>query len=219
MFSYLYLEENKLNKNNIVIRHEEKKNYREVESLVRDSFWNVYRPGCLEHYVLHVMRESSGFIPSLDYIMYYNDVLIGQIVYYKAKLDLFDGSSLDILTMGPIAIKNEYKRQGFGKYLLDYTLDKATSLGWGGICFEGNFKFYSTCGFTYARDYGIKYHGLKEGDDDSFFFAKELKKDYFKVINGVYSTPEVYFVSEADAESFDKTFPFKVKEKLPSQIF
>ena len=38
--------------NDHTIRLEEKKDYREVENLVRESFWNVYKPGCAEHYVI-----------------------------------------------------------------------------------------------------------------------------------------------------------------------
>jgi len=65
-------------KNNIVIRLEEKSEYRKVENLVRDSFWNVYRPGCLEHYVLNQLRNDPAFVPELDFVMYQEGELIGQ---------------------------------------------------------------------------------------------------------------------------------------------
>ena len=42
------------------IRGEEEKEYREVENLVREAFWNDYRPGCLEHFVLHQLRSDPA---------------------------------------------------------------------------------------------------------------------------------------------------------------
>ena len=33
-----------------------------MENLIRESFWNVYRPGCLEHFVIHRLRDASSFL-------------------------------------------------------------------------------------------------------------------------------------------------------------
>ena len=143
------MKENQIKKNNIVIRLEEKNEYRKVENLVRDSFWNVYRPGCLEH----------------------------------------------------------------------YALEKAAELVCGALCFEGNIYFYGKSGFKQANEYGIRYHGLPEGEDASFFLCKELIPGYFDGITGEYATPEGYLVDEQEAEEFDKQFPYKAKKKLPRQIF
>lgn len=95
----------------LVIRNEEKNEERAVEELVIESFWNVYRPGCLEHYVLHVMRSSPGFYNDLDFVMYLDDVLIGQVVFHEAELILKDGSIKKIATFGPIGIHPDYKRK------------------------------------------------------------------------------------------------------------
>ncbi|MBR2892768.1 MAG: N-acetyltransferase, partial [Clostridia bacterium] len=121
--------------------------------------------------------------------------------------------------MGPICIANELKRQGYGKILLDYSLQKATEMGFGAVCFEGNIDFYGKSGFTFASDFGIRYHGLPEGADSSFFLCKELKKGYLDDVTGEYSPPQGYFVNEGDAEEFDKQFPPKEKLKLPTQLF
>ena len=153
-------------KNHIVIRLEEKSEYREVENLVRDSFWNVYRPGCLEHYVLNQLRNDPAFVPELD-----------------------------------------------------YSLEKAAELGCGALCFEGNIDFYGKSGFDYARKFGIRYHDLPEGADDSFFLCKELKPGYLDGITGEYAPPQGYLVDEAEAETFDRAFPPKEKQKLPGQLF
>ena len=111
--------------NNYTIRLEEKKDYRAVENLVRESFWNVYRPGCSEHYVIHVLRDDPAFIPKLDFVMEQDGKLIGQNMFMKTVIEADDGRTIDVLTMGPIGITPELKRKGYGKALLDYCLEKA----------------------------------------------------------------------------------------------
>lgn len=204
---------------NIIIRNERKEDFETVENLVRESFWNVYRPGCLEHFVLHELRHSPDFVPELDYIMEKDGEIIGQNVFVKAKIDADDGRKIPILTMGPICISNRLKRQGYGKKLLDFTLVKAVSLGYGAVCFEGNIGFYGKSGFDFAEKFGIRYAGLPEGEDASFFLCKELMPGYLDGVTGEYSTPECYLVNENDAEAFDRLFPPKEKLKLPGQIF
>ena len=208
-----------MNTNNIIIRLEKKEEYREVENLVRESFWNVYRPGCLEHYVLNQLREDSDFVANLDFVMLENGKLIGQNIFMKAVIKADDGRDIPIMTMGPICITPELKRKGYGKILLDYSLEKATELGCGAVCFEGNIDFYGKSGFAYASEFGIRYHGLPEGEDASFFLCKELIPGYLYGVTGEYSTPQGYFVDEAEAEKFDKAFPHKEKLRLPGQLF
>ena len=208
-----------MNKNNIKIRLEKKEEYREVENLVREAFWNVYRPGCLEHFVLNRLRNNPDFIAELDYVMELNGKLIGQIVFMKAVLKADDGRDIPIVTMGPICITPELKRKGYGKVLLDYSLDKAARMGFGAVCIEGNIDFYGKSGFTYANEFGIRYHGLPEDEDASFFLCKELTPGYLDGIAGEYETPAGYFVDEAEADEFDKGFPYKRKLKQPGQLF
>ena len=201
--------------NDYVIRLEEKKDYRAVENLVRESFWNVYKPGCAEHYVIH----DPAFVPELDFVMEQDGRLIGQNMFMKTIIEADDGRTVDVLTMGPIGITPELKRKGYGKALLDYSLDKAAEMGFGAVLFEGNINFYSKCGFTFAREFGIRYHDLPEGEDDSFFLCRELIPGYLDGITGMYQTPRGYYVKDEDVEEFDKGFPPKEKLKLPGQIF
>lgn len=208
-----------MNTNNITIRIEKKEEYREVENLVRESFWNVYRPGCLEHYVLNQLRKDPDFVAELDFVMLEDGKLIGQNIFMKAVIKADDGRDIPIMTMGPICIAPELKRKGYGKILLDYSLEKAAAMGCGAVCFEGNIDFYGKSGFTYASEYGLRYHGLPEGEDASFFLCKELMPGYLDGITGEYATPAGYFVDEAEAEEFDKAFPYKEKLKLPGQLF
>lgn len=208
-----------MNRNDITIRLERKEEYREIENLVRESFWNVYRPGCLEHYVLHCLRDDPAFVPELDFVMIKDGKLIGQNMFMRAVIKADDGREIPIMTMGPICIMPEFKRQGYGKILLDYSLEKAAELGAGALCFEGNIDFYGKSGFDYASRFGVRYHGLPEGEDASFFLCKELVPGYLEGITGEYATPEGYFVDEEKAEEFDKAFPSKQKLKLPGQLF
>ena len=208
-----------MSKNDCIIRLERKEEHREIENLVRESFWNVYRPGCLEHYVLHTLRDDEAFVPELDFVMEKDGRPIGQNVFVKAKIQSDDGREIPIVTMGPICITPELKRKGYGKKLLDYSLEKAAGMGFGAVCFEGNIDFYGKSGFTFASKFGIRYHGLPEDADSSFFVCRELIPGYLDGITGEYATPQGYFVDEAAAEEFDKAFPHKEKLKLPGQLF
>ena len=209
-------------KNGIVIRRETEQDHRAVEELVRESFWNVYRPGCLEHYVLHLLRDDPAFVPELDLVMEKDGELIGQNMFMRAKIRADDGREIPIMTMGPICIAPALKRQGYGKILLDESLARAAALGCGALCFEGNIDFYGKSGFTYARNFSLRYHGLPEGADDSFFLCRELIEGYLDGISGEYGPPEGYYSAEQDPEAFeafDRTFPPKEKLRLPGQLF
>ena len=208
-----------MNTNNAKIRLEKNEDYREVENLIRESFWNVYRPGCSEHYVIHVLRDDPAFVKELDFVMEINGKLIGQNMFMRTVINSDDGSDIDVLTMGPICIAPELKRKGYGKLLLDYSLDKAGEMGFGAVLFEGNIDFYGKSGFDYARNFGIRYHDLPEGADDSFFLCKELIPGYLDGVTGVYQTPQGYYVKDSDVEEFDRGFPPKQKLKLPGQLF
>ena len=208
-----------MKKNDYIIRLEEKKDYREVEQLVREAFWNVYRPGCSEHYVLHILRENADFVRELDYVLEQDGRLIGQNVFVRNALTADDGRLIPILSMGPIGILPALKRKGYGRLLLDYTLAKAAELGYGAVLFEGDIGFYGKSGFTFASEFGIRYHGLPEGADASFFLCKELIPGFLSGVTGVYRTPPVYFVEDEAVAEFDKDFPAKEKLRLPGQIF
>ena len=208
-----------MNKNDYTIRLERSEEHRDVENLVREAFWNVYRPGCSEHYVIHVLRDDPAFVKELDFVMEQDGRLIGQNMFMKTVIEADDGRVVPVLTMGPIGILPELKRQGYGKALLDYSLERATELGFGAVLFEGNIDFYGKSGFDYADRFCIRYHDLPEDADASFFLCKELVPGYLDGVTGVYQTPQGYYVDDADVEAFDKAFPPKEKLKLPGQIF
>ena len=204
---------------NYTIRLERKEDHREVENLIRESFWNVYRPGCSEHYVMHVLRDDPAFIRELDFVMEQDGKLIGQNMFMKTIIQADDGRTVPVLTMGPICITPDLKRKGYGKAILDYSLEKATQMGFGAVLFEGNIAFYGKSGFDYASKFGIRYHDLPEGADSSFFLCRELIPGYLDDVTGVYQTPQGYYVKDEDVEEFDRQFPPKEKLRLPGQIF
>ncbi|MCI7759801.1 MAG: N-acetyltransferase [[Eubacterium] saphenum] len=208
-----------MNKNDYIIRLERKDEHRAVENLVREAFWNVYRPGCFEHFVLNQLRDDPAFVQELDFVMEKDGKLIGQNMFMRAVIKADDGRDIPIFTMGPICITPEFKRRGYGKKLLDFSLEKAAEMGAGAVCFEGNIDFYGKSGFVCASEFGIRYHGVPEGEDASFFLCKELKSGYLDGITGVYTPPQGYFVDEAAVEEFDKDFPPQEKLKLPGQLF
>ena len=207
------------------IRLERPEDYRAAESLTRDAFWNVYRPGCTEHYVLHCYRNNPDFIPELDFVMEENGRLVGHIMFSKAELVLPDGSLVPSWTFGPICIHPKFKRKGYGLKLLRFALDKARSLGIGFLCMEGNIDFYRHAGFDLASKRGIHYHDFPKDDPVPFFLAQELIPGWLKE-NGIeeasYCPPKGYFVADENPEAFEQyeaTFPAKEKMRLPGQLF
>ena len=167
---------------------------------------------------MHVLRDDPAFVPELDFVMEKDGKLIGQNMFMKTVINADDGRDVPVLTMGPICITPELKRKGYGKQLLDYSIEKAAEMGFGAVLFEGNILFYGKSGFDYARNFSIRYHDLPEGADDSFFLCRELIPGYLSGVTGVYQTPKGYYVLDADVEEFDKHFPPKQKLKLPGQL-
>ena len=203
----------------IIIRRETPSDYDAVEHLTREAFWNVYRPGCTEHYVVHVLRKDPAFVPELDLVMERNGQLIGHVMYMRAKITADDGRELPVMTFGPISIHPDFQRRGLGKRLLDESMERARELGAGALCIEGNIAFYGKSGFVVAGTRGIRYHGEPEQEMVPYFLLKELRAGFLDGVTGVYHTPQGYYVDETEAETFDRNFPPKEKLKLPGQLF
>lgn len=207
-----------MSEKNITIRTETESDDRAVENLTREAFWNVYRPGCMEHYVLHCFRTDPAFVPELDLVMELDGTLIGHIMYARSEIACSDGRALPIMTFGPISLAPEYKRQGYGKCLLDYSMEKAKEMGAGALAITGNILFYGKSGFVPAKSKGIRY---ADDPDASYLLIKELTPGFLSGISGTYKDPEGYFVCERDPDGFaqfEATFPEKEKQKLPGQL-
>ena len=206
------------------IRLETPADYREVENLTREAFWNVYRPGCTEHYVLNQYRSNPDFIPELDYVMEEDGRLIGHVMFSKAELVLSDGTRKPSWTFGPISIDPQYKRKGYGLKLLQFALEKAREMGVGFLCMEGNIDFYKHAGFDLASRFNIHYHDMPGEEDVPFFLAQELIPGWL-MANGIteatYCPPKGYFVADENPDAFEAyeaNFPQKEKLRLPGQL-
>ena len=208
-----------MRQDDIIIRRETPADYAAVENLTREAFWNVYRPGCNEHYVVHVLRRDPDFVPELDLVMERDGQLVGHILYMRAKIVADDGREIPMMTFGPISIRPDLQRQGLGKYLLDHSMERARELGAGALCIEGNIDFYGKSGFVVAGTRGIRYYGEPEQEIVPYVLLKELQPGFLDGITGAYHTPKGYYVDEAAAEEFDRNFQPKEKLKLPGQLF
>ncbi len=211
------------------IRLEKPEDYREVENLTREAFWNVYCPGCVEHYVLNQYRCNPDFIPELDFVMEEDSAsspsgkqIIGHVMFSKAEIVKDDGTILLAWTFGPISIHPDYKRKGYGLKLLRYALERAREMGIGIICMEGNIDFYRHAGFVVASTLGIHYHAEPKEAEVPFFLAQELIPGYLNGMKGTYHTPKGYYVAFENKEVFEAyeaTFPKKEKKVMEGQIF
>ncbi len=198
------------------IRLEEEKDYFEVENLTREAFWNVYRPGCFEHLVIHKLRDDAAFVKELDYVIEEDSKIVANIVYAKGRITLEDGSIKDTLIFGPVSVLPEYQKKGYAKKLINYTLELASRMVYPSVLITGNPDYYKKYGFESASKYEIYYEGMPKDDESPFFMIKVL--DEKKLVKGVYSDPEVYNIDENELEEFDKQFPAKVKEKREGQL-
>lgn len=204
--------------NDWTIRRERADEYAKTEDLVREAFWNVYRPGCLEHYVLHCMRTDADFVSELDLVMEHAGELIGQVMCVRNELRPPAGPAIEVLTLGPICIHPAHQRRGLGKILLDHSLALAAKTGAAGVFLEGNIGFYGKSGFVPASTLGIRYMDEPEDDPVPYFLAKVLTDACFAGKGARYRVPRGYFVDEAEAAEFDRAFPPKERLKLPGQL-
>ena len=203
------------------IRLEEPADWQEVENLTREAFWNVYRPGCLEHFVLNRYRSNPDFIPELDLVMEVGGRIIGHVMYSRAELTSDGGDVLPAWTLGPISIHPDWKRKGYGLSLLRFSLEKAREMGIGILCFEGNVDFYGKAGFVLASSLGIHYHAEPKDDPVPYFLAQELVPGYLGDREWTYCPPKGYFVADEDPEGFeryDAAFPAKEKHFMEGQL-
>ena len=205
-----------MNKFDFIIRKETEKDYREVENLAREAFWNLSVPGCFEHYFIHIMRDHSDFVRELDYVAETDGRIAGSVMYCKAKLRDEQGNEKDILTMGPLCVLPEYQRRGIGKALLEHTFAKASEMGYDVVINFGNPDNYVARGYKNC----LKYNVCFEGDFfPSALLVKELKECVLDGRKWFYYPSDVDKPcdDEAAVAEFDKLFPPKEKGWQPSQ--
>lgn len=198
----------------MIIRNELTSDYREVEELTRKAFWNLYVPGCIEHYLVHIMRSHKDFLPALDLVIECDGTIIANIMYTKAKLVDEEGNEKPILTFGPLSVLPAYQRKGYGKKLLEYSFQKAVALGYDAVVILGSPENYISSGFKSSKRYNIC------ASDKSFpaaLLVKELCEGAIPKGNWTFQESSVYEFDTQAAEAFDQTFEKLEKEYQTSQ--
>lgn len=198
----------------VILKLEEEKDYRAVENLTREAFWNVYKPGASEHLVLHNMRNSDVFVRELDFIAIINNEIAGNIVYAKAKV-IYTAGKHEVLTFGPLSVLPKYQKNGIGGKLIAHTVAKAKEAGFKAIIIYGNPEYYGRFGFISSEKYGIT---DTQGNYHDALLALELFPGALENTSGKFYEGEVYDVGEEELEKFEKHFPCKEKLTLDTQI-
>ena len=198
----------------IQIRNERNTDHNRVEEITREAFYNVYCPGCSEHYLVHTMRQHEDFIPELDFVLEFDGDVIGNIMYTKAKLIDADKNTKEILTFGPVSVLPKYQRKGYGKQLIEYSLEKAKSLGYDVIVIFGNPSNYVSRGFKSCRKYNVS---LEDGTYPTAMMVKELNEGVLEGKNWIYCDSPVMHIDEKAAREFDDQLEKMEKRYQPSQ--
>ncbi|HMM32099.1 MAG TPA: N-acetyltransferase [Clostridia bacterium] len=196
------------------IRLERPEEYRAVEELTREAFWNVHVPGCNEHYLAHILRTHADFLPTLNFVAYKDGLLVGNIMYTRAKVVLGDGAEHVMILFGPVSVLPQYQSQGVGSALIRHSLDEARRQGYKAVFLYGDPKYYCRFGFLPGEHYGI---ATEQGNFHPALQALELETGALEGISGRLFESAAYNINEADASAFDKTFPPKEKFVTESQ--
>lgn len=204
---------------NGIIRNEEEKDYFEVETVTREAFWNVYRPGCNEHLVTHNFRSNPAFVKELDYVIEQDCEIVGTIIYTLGDLTLDTGQRERFLTFGPIAIRPDKQGRGLGGELIRFTLQKARNMGFKAVFITGNPDYYRRFGFESACKYSIYLDENRDANEATFFMVNVLEEGALDGKAGIFQFDKCFSPSDEELEEFEKLFPPKVKEKRPGQIF
>lgn len=200
---------------NISVRLEEEKDYRSVEYMTREAFWNVYKPGCVEHLLVHKIRKVPAFVKELSFVACNDDKIIGNIIYSKAKVVNEKQDEFEVLCMGPIGVLPSYQGQGIGSWLMNFSIEKARQLGHKAIIIFGNQNYYHRFGFINAKKFGIK---TSSGENFEEFMALELYDGSLDAISGKFYEDEVFKIEQDELEIFEKEFPHKEKCITDTQL-
>ena len=199
---------------NLTIRNEKKEDYRTVEQLIRDAFWNLYVPGCNEHYILHNLRKSKDFIPELDFVAENEGQIVGQIAYSRGTIKAKGAEHQGVITFGPVSALPAFQRRGIGSALIIHTISLARDMGYPAICIYGDPRYYSRFSFRCAERYEIK------TAEDKFAVSlqvQELRRGALNNVSGRFIESTAFAVDETEFAQYDATFPSKEKKETDSQ--
>jgi putative acetyltransferase len=198
----------------VTIRNEREEDTRAVEEVTRAAFWNLYVPGCCEHYIVHTLREHKDFIRELDYVAIVDGRVVGNIMYTRAGLANEEGKSLEIASFGPLSVHPEFQRMGIGSGLIRHSLPAARRLGFGVVAIYGDPHNYCKHGLRNGKDLGIS---DGNGDYPHGLLALELTPGLLAGQHWRFQTSPAYECNESEIEAFDRGFPPKEKGHQCSQ--
>ena len=198
----------------LYIRNEKETDYKLVEDITRKAFYNMYIPGCIEHYLVHIMRGHEDFIPELDFVLELGGKVIGNIMYTKAELTDEEGSKKEIVTFGPVSVLPEYQRNGYGKMLIEHSLNRAAELGYEAVVIFGSPSNYVSSGFKCCKKYNVC---VEKGKYPAAMLVKELKPGVLDGRIWFYSDSPVMSIDEGKAREFDDSLEKMEKRWMPSQ--
>lgn len=198
----------------ITIRKESPAEYHYVENLVREAFWDVYRPGCDEHLLTNRLRQHAAFLSELSFVAELNGKIRGCVYFARAAIRRADGSTLEVATFGPLAVKPDFQRHGIGGALLEYTLPMARMAGFPAVVIYGNPAYYARFGFEPGEKLGV---AAIDGEFCPALLALALEEG--RDLAGCFDEGEAYRINREDVVAFDRSFPRREKHVLPGQIF
>lgn len=198
----------------IRIRNEREADYKSVEEITRKAFYNIYVPGCVEHYLVHFMRSHEDFIPELDLVVELDGQVVGNIMYTKTKLVDEAGTEKDILTFGPVCIVPGFQRMGYGKMLIEASFEKALQLGYDTIVIFGNPANYVSRGFKSCKKYDVC---LENGKYPAALMVKELIPGVLGKKKWFYRGSTAMEINEEEAQQYDDTLEKMEKKEQASQ--
>jgi predicted N-acetyltransferase YhbS len=193
------------------IRRIENKDFKEVENVIREAFWNVYMPGCDEHLIIHKLKDDKCFVNDLSLVIEEDNKIIGAIFYALGKLKNEDKEK-EVLFFGPIGVLPDYQGLEYGATLIHESLKLAKEKGYPFVVITGNPDYYHRFGFESCSKYNIYLEGMDKNDEASFFMIRVLNKDEMFKYQGEVSFPLIYEVNKDELEEFEKNFPYKEKE-------
>ncbi len=179
-----------------------------TEFLTRETFWNLYNPGCTEHLLLHNLRNCDAYIEDLDLVVLDDDKVIGHIISTRAKVVNNDNFKYEVLYVGPFSIDYQYQNKGIGTQLLNYAVQEAQKMKFNGMILYGNPDYYHRFGFKNTQEYKIT---TKDGLNFEPFMALELQKDGFQNVEGKFFEDKATQIDENQLNKFEAQFPRKEK--------
>jgi predicted N-acetyltransferase YhbS len=198
----------------ITIRVERPEDYRDTEVLTREAFWDVYRPGCVEHLIVHKLRESPAFVSELDLVACEGKRIIGNIMYSRARV--IGNETREVLCLGPVSVIPDHQRRGIGSSLIVKSIARASDLGFNGVFLMGSPAYYPKFGFRKTEEFGVF---AADGKSHDYFMGLGLAPGRLKGLSGNFFEDEVFHVDAKELEEFERLFPKKEKHITPTQLW